>query len=270
MLSRRELIGGAAALAVGAQRVEIGVQSFSFRDRPLDDAIKAMQAVGCKRSELYQRHVEPPLPRAELRKWRTSVSMDEFRKIRRKFDAAGIQLDSYYYNMRDDYPDEEIACGFEMAKALGVKRLTSSCTIPTVPRIVPYAARAGVRVGLHNHSNLRKNDLSTPENFAEALKNGSQHIGITLDIGHFAALGYDPAQFIEEHRQRILGVHIKDRKKNNGADVPFGEGDTPIGPVLKALNKTGAIPGYIECEHESPDMVEEVRRSLEYCRRQLL
>jgi len=105
--SRREFITVAmAALATGPERTEqhtqIGIQSFSFRDRPLDEAIKAMQAVGCARCELYQRHVEPALPRDELRKWRTSASMDVFRKIRRKFDDAGIQLDAYYYNTRDD------------------------------------------------------------------------------------------------------------------------------------------------------------------------
>ena len=41
-------------------------------------------------------------------------------------------------------------------------------------------------------------------------------------------------------------------------------------PVLRLLSESGgAIPGYLECEQESPDMLPEVRRSLAYCRRLL-
>src|SRR5579863_2744146 len=72
--------------------VQIGVQSYSFRDRSLDDAIKAMVEVGLGECELFAGHVEPKMSRADLRQWRTTVSLDEFHKIRKKFDDAGILL----------------------------------------------------------------------------------------------------------------------------------------------------------------------------------
>src|SRR2546430_10395777 len=98
-------------------------------------AIKSMVEVGLGECELYAGHVEPKLHREELRKWRTTVSMDEFRKVRKKFDDAGILLYAYNYSFRDDYTDEEIARGFEMAKALGVKVLTASSTLSVVDRV---------------------------------------------------------------------------------------------------------------------------------------
>ena len=85
--------------------VQIGVQSYSFRDRSLEDAIKAMVEVGLGECELYQGHVEPKVDRDGLRKWRTTVSMDEFRKIRQKFHNAGILLYAYNYSFRDDFTD---------------------------------------------------------------------------------------------------------------------------------------------------------------------
>src|SRR2546428_14185136 len=57
--------------------VQIGVQSYSFRDRGLDEAIQAMLDVGLSSCEMYSGHVEPrgssprgPQDREELRKWR--------------------------------------------------------------------------------------------------------------------------------------------------------------------------------------------------------
>lgn len=123
MLLSLSTLSGAATAKNG---VTIGIQTYSFRDRPLDHAIADMREIGFTRCELYFKRVEPDLPREHLRKWPTSVALGEFEKVRKKLDDARIHLDSYYYGMWGDSSDEEIARGFEMAKALGVPRITSS------------------------------------------------------------------------------------------------------------------------------------------------
>src|SRR5262252_6340412 len=104
--------------------VRIGVQSYSFRTMPLDNAIKAMVDIGIGECELFAGHVEPvrpqmprpqggppgPPPSAsqfvqgqggrapspefqaamkkyqeELHKWRVTVPLDYFKGIRKKF-----------------------------------------------------------------------------------------------------------------------------------------------------------------------------------------
>src|SRR5438105_10534958 len=81
--------------------VQLGVQSYSFRDRPLDEAIKGMVEVGLSECELWQGHIEPQrTSREDLRKWRTTVSMDTFRDVKKKFDDAGVQLYAYNYSFR--------------------------------------------------------------------------------------------------------------------------------------------------------------------------
>ena len=40
--------------------VQLGSQSYSFRDVPLDEAIAGMAADGCGVCELYSGHIEPP------------------------------------------------------------------------------------------------------------------------------------------------------------------------------------------------------------------
>src|SRR5258706_11939382 len=251
--------------------VQIGVQSYSFRDRPLDAAIKAMVDIGLGECELYQGHIEPKVDREELRKWRLSVSMDEFRKVREKFDAAGILLYAYNLSFRDDFTDDEVARGFEMARALGVTRMTASSTLSAVPRIEAHAAQAKIYGGMHNHSNVKDpNEFATPESLDKAIQGRSPYIGINLDIGHFTAANFDAVDFLEKHHSRIVTLHIKDRKRNQGDNVPFGEGDTPIKAVLQLLKKKRyRIPANIEYEYKGGDTVVEVRKCLDYCKQAL-
>jgi sugar phosphate isomerase/epimerase len=251
--------------------VQLGVQSYSFRDRSLDEAIKGMVEVGLGECELFAGHVEPKMPRADLRKWRTTVSVDEFRNVRKKFDDAGILLYAYNYSFRDDYTDEEIARGFEMAKALGVGIITASSTLTVVDRVDREASKNKIRVGFHGHSDTKHpNEFSTPETFEKAMAGHSPYINVNLDIGHFFAAGFDPMDFIEKHHERIVTIHIKDRKKNNGENMPFGQGDTPIKPVLQLLEKKKyTIPANIEYEYKGADTVGEVKKCLEYCKEAL-
>ncbi|MEZ5400355.1 MAG: sugar phosphate isomerase/epimerase [Bryobacteraceae bacterium] len=252
--------------------VRLGVQSYSFRDRPLDAAIAAMKEIGIGCVEMWSGHAEPSFKRDQrddLRKWRTTVDLAEFTKIRKKFDAAGIELYAYNYSFRDDFSDEEIERGFQMAKALGVKTLTASSNVSTAKRVAPFAAKYKMPVGMHNHSNLRPNEFARPEDFDEAATAGP-YIKINLDIGHFVAAGFDPVDYLAKNHARIVTLHIKDRKKNQGPNMVFGEGETPIKEVLGLLrSKKLKIPANIEYEYKGADTVAEVRKCMEYCKNAL-
>lgn len=283
MLSRRVftqsvLAATAAAAATETSRIQgvrIGVQSYSFRDRPLEDAILGMREVGLTYCELWQGHVEPTgihnrMRRDELRMWRKTVSIDHFHEVRTKFRKAGIELVAYNYSFRDDFDDDEIERGFEFAKALGVKCITASSNVSTARRIDKYAKRARIRVGMHNHSRILDNEFAAPESFAKARTGTSPYIAINLDIGHFTAANFDPVEFIERNHDAIVTLHLKDRKRDQGENMPFGEGDTKIKEVLQLLRgRKYAIPANIEYEYKGVETVSEVKRCYEYCRKSL-
>jgi sugar phosphate isomerase/epimerase len=265
------LPGIAAAIDSKLSGVQIGAQSYSFRDRPLDQMISAMAEIGLGECELWQGHVEPrsksPDARDQLRKWRTTISLDFFKDIRQKFDRAGIQLSAYNYSFRDDFTDEEIERGFEMAKALGVPALTASSTVSVTKRVAPVAAKYKMTVGMHGHDNLADpNEFAKPESFETAMRE-SNWIGLNLDIGHFTAAGYDPLPFLEKYHDRTVTVHIKDRRKNQGPNVTWGQGDTPLKATLELLKaRQWKIPANIEYAYKGVDTVTEVKKCYDYCR----
>jgi sugar phosphate isomerase/epimerase len=105
------------------------------------------------------------------------------------------------------------------------------------------------------------------------MEGASPYIGVNLDIGHFVAAGGDPVAYIREHHQKIVTLHIKDRKKNHGANLPFGQGDTPIVQVLRLLrDNKWKIPANIEYEYgegANLDTIAEVKKCYEYCKQAL-
>jgi sugar phosphate isomerase/epimerase len=201
----------------------------------------------------------------ETRKWRLTVPLDHFKDVRKKFDAAGIKLQAYNLSFNDSFSDEEIDRGFQMAQALGVKIITASSTVKTAKRVAPFADRHKITVAMHGHSNLTDpNEFAKPESFEQALAM-SKYFAVNLDIGHFFAAGFDPVDYLNKHHDRITNLHLKDRKKDNGPNTPWGEGDTPIKPVLQLLKqKKWDIPANIEYEYRGQDTVAEVRKCFQY------
>lgn len=246
--------------------VTIGAQTYSFRDRDLDAALAAMKEIGLGEAELWDGHI---LPKNESDRpaWRKNPPLDQMRAIRRKFDDAGIDLYALTYGFNKNWGDQELEAGFAIAKAMGVKYITSTTQVSIAPRLAPLAEKNRIVVAFHNHSNMKPDEVARPEDFEHAMKASPKWIGINLDIGHFTAAGFDAVAFVQEHHDKIVTMHIKDRKRNQGANVPLGEGDTPIKQVLQILKtKHYPIPANIEYEYKGADTVAEVKKCFDYCK----
>jgi sugar phosphate isomerase/epimerase len=291
MLTRREFTrAGLAGLVLPAftgrvigaapvAGVRLGVQTYSFRElRPpagdsIDILIKAMTECGLDECELWSPQVEARFTgagaRADLRQWRLATPMSYFTAVRRKFEAARITVFAYNLSFNDTFTDEEIERGFLAARELGAKAITASATVTVARRLVPFAEKHGMPVAMHNHSQVNDpNEFATPLSFTTALAM-SKLFMINLDIGHFTAGNNDALAFLKEHHARVTCLHLKDRRKNQGDNTPWGQGDTPIREVLLWLKQSrSAIPAYIEYEYQGDKgAVGEVKACLDYATR---
>ena len=123
-------------------------------------------------------------------------------------------------------------------------------------------------VAMHNHSNVKDpNEFATPESFAAALAL-SKYFRINLDIGHFTAANFDAVDYIRKNHELITNLHIKDRQRDQGPNVAWGEGQTPIKEVLLLLKQNKwPIAAYLEYEYKGAGTpVEEVKKGLAYMR----
>lgn len=269
------LAGASFASAAKTHGVILGVMTYSYRALPVpagaervDGQIAALKSNGASDIEFFEMEMQPPGRADGLEKWRAAATIDHFTSARKKLEAAGITTHAVTFNYRDVLTDDDLDHTFACAKALGTNVIATSTQVSMAKRLVPFAEKHKIYVAFHGHSNTKDpNEFATPESFQSAVAQ-SKYFRINLDIGHFFAAGYDPVAYIEEHHDHITHLHLKDRKKNDGPNMPWGEGDTPIRQVLQLLKeKKYPLPALVEYEYRGTGTpVQEVGKCMDYMR----
>ena len=204
----------------------------------------------------------------ETRKWRMSASLDKVKELRRKFDDAGIAPQIVKWDGILTMSDEEVDYCFQVSKALGASGLSTEISVEQTKRVGQFADKHKMPIGYHGHATTSAAEFETVLSYAK-------FNAVNLDLGHFTAGQPDsPVPFLKKHHGRITHVHVKDRKRDNGPNVPFGQGDTPIKEALQLMrDNKWKFQATIEFEYPVPegsDLDKELAKSLQYCKECLL
>ncbi len=309
-VSRRGFIGATAAvaastvlpqIAIGAAKpeskfngVQIGTITYSYRGLPgsAEDILKYIVKCGISSVELMggpveqfagipaggrikkemsddQKKAEQQKIDAQL-KWRLSASMDKFITLRKMFNDAGVNIHIVKFGDigNRNMPEGQIDYYFNVAKALGARGITREISEDAAKRLGPLADKHRIMIGFHNHTQIR------PDTYDGSMLSYGKYLGINLDIGHYVAgTNESPIPMIKKFKDRILSLHIKDRKINNGPNMPLGQGDTPLSLILQLMKKEQyTFPADIELEYSVPensDPVTEVTKCVEFCKKSL-
>jgi sugar phosphate isomerase/epimerase len=262
--------------------VKIGVIApYAFRNmhgNTVEELLDAINATGISMVEMQIPPVESFLgapsrdDRETLSRWRETTDLDGFKDLRQMYNDAGVDFYGFKEAITHEMSDAECDYLFNATKSLGAWQLTME--LPRndddgtlTNRIGQLAAKHQILVAYHNHTQANYN-------FWDRAIWQSEYNGLNLDIGHYVAgTNENPIPLIERHWDRIGSLHLKDRKKNNGDNMPWGQGDTPIAEVLQLMRDRNAeFVATIELEYPVPDgsdAVQEIKKCFEYCRQAL-
>jgi hypothetical protein len=261
---------------------QTNINGLELRSQPVEAWLKAPLVPAALRAPKGQpRPVETDAQKAEradaakaLEKWRLSRPASDFQTFRKKYEDSGMLIQIVKVDGINNMSDDVVDYFFQMAKHLGAHAISCEIPVSQTKRLGQFADRHKLLVGYHGHTNI-----TDPEAFGrlaawEQAFSYAKYNGANVDIGHFyAANGFSPAEWIRAHHERVTHVHLKDRKKNNGPNVPWGQGDTPIKEILLLLKKEKyPIQATIEFEYTVPEgstLLAELSKCVEYCKQAL-
>jgi sugar phosphate isomerase/epimerase len=209
---------------------------------------------------------------AKLKAWRTSVSMDPFKKLRKMYNDAGVSIYAWK-QLSPNMSDEEFEYIFNVAEALGATHTTlelpgGADAGTQLKRIGDFAMKRKVYAAYHTHTQ----GSMTCFDQAFAVSKGNM---ANVDLGHWVAagnVGGTPMDFLNKYHDRTASFHLKDRTtpEHCALNLAWGTGETPIKEILQLVKKNKwKIPASVELEYDIPegsDAVQETRKCLEYCR----
>ncbi|MBX2898672.1 MAG: sugar phosphate isomerase/epimerase [Cyclobacteriaceae bacterium] len=264
-----ELMGGPAESFAGAPKNPVNFSTLLpiWRKRQLkeeltEDEKKTLADVEAK-NKVY---------REEIAAWRLKAPIGKFEELGKTYKKAGIEIYAFKpdaFGMNNS--DAEIDYGLRAAKALGASHVTLEhpANDAHTLKLGKAAEKYGMKVGYHGHEQQTFTfwDTALAQSKANALN---------LDFGHFVAAGNDnPLDIIRQKHDRIVSMHMKDRKTkaNGGENLVWGTGDTPLPEALRLIrdNKYN-FPVTIELEYKIPEgstPIEEVKKCLEFCKQAL-
>lgn len=123
-------------------------------------------------------------------------------------------------------------------------------------KVLSYAERCKVRVGIETDW-----ELSKTHDFLLI----SSALGICYDLGNAAGLGKNLIWEIENLRDRIIDVHIKD-KPVGGKTVMLGEGSVDYCSCFEALNAVSYAGPYIFESYYGQYAIQDTLRNVDYIR----
>ena len=208
--------------------------------------------------------------RENMRKWRTSMSMDRYKELRKLYNDAGVRIYGLKITPNPDMTDDEMDYVFNAGAAVGATHVTLELSenADFLKRVGSFAEKHKVYAAYHSHTQ----GSMTAFDQAFALSKANM---ANVDFGHFVAggnVGGTTLQFLEKFHGRIASFHLKDRTTpaNGAKNLPWGTGETPIKEILQMVKKNKwTIPGSIELEYEVPtgsDAVQEVGKCVQYCK----
>jgi inosose dehydratase len=268
LFSRRSFLGVAAGAAgaalLGPSRFVscqessefpgflIGIQSYSLRGFPVDQAIQHAADLGFAHMEFFGDHF--PL----------NSTPEQITAMQEKMASHNLKIAGHGVNGFGGDHEANRAI-FEFAKQAGIKNISADPSPEAFDSLDKLVAEYDIRIAIHNHGPSARYDRVV--DVLKAIEGHDPRIGACADLGHYIRSGEDPVEVIRVLKGRLYGIHLKDfaEQKAETKGVILGQGHLNVEAVFRALKDVNfPIDGCLSLEYEEnpSDPIADIRECL--------
>jgi len=266
MLSRRSFVAAstlAAASLSGRGRaaadggeLNLGIQMYSLRGYPVDEALGHVKDLGLKVIEFYPGMFPVTDDQAAIDAMKDKVS------------ALGLTMSAYGVNRftKDAAANRKL---FAFAKAAGIPILGADPDPDSFASLDDLVKEFDIRIAIHNHGPTHR--YNKVIDVLDAIEKHDRRIGACADLGHYLRSGEQPTEVIRLLAGRLYGIHLKDfaEMQDKTKGVILGQGHIDVPAVFAALEQAkfpadGALS--IEYEEHPTNPLAEIRACIEAAR----
>lgn len=267
--SRRTFLAASAACgSVALARVAaakaplpltLGIQLYSLRGFPVDQALDHVKALGLTQVEFY-----PGM-------FPITDDAAAIAAIKQKLADRGLTISAHGVNRftKDAAANRKL---FSFAKAAGVKTISADPDPDSFTSLDELVKEFDIRVAIHNHGPRHRYNKAL--DVLGAVEKHDERIGACADLGHFIRSGERPTEVIRLLKGRLYGIHLKDfaEMQDKTRGVILGQGHLDVPAVMEALVAVGfPADGALSIEYEEnpKDPIADLRECVAVARKAL-
>jgi len=221
----------------------LGVQAWTFRDRTAFEAIDAAAKLGLKSIELYPGQALSPDQHGV--KIGVDMTIDELAALSAKLDTDGVRAASFgVVDIKNDEPATRKL--FDFARKLGVDTITCDPDPDACDLLDKLCFEYKIGAAIHNHPKPAR--YASPEQVLDVILHHTRMLQACADTGHWQRSGLVPLECLKKLEGHVAELHFKDVA--NGADVPWGTGQSDAAGLLRELRRQG-FQGLVAIEYEN-------------------
>jgi sugar phosphate isomerase/epimerase len=254
-LAAASLPGRGRAAADGGE-LNLGIQMYSLRGYPVDEALGHVKDLGLKVIEFYPGMFPVTDDQAAIDAMKDKVS------------ALGLTMSAYGVNRftKDAAANRKL---FAFAKAAGIPILGADPDPDSFASLDDLVKEFDIRIAIHNHGPTHRYNKAI--DVLDAIEKHDRRIGACADLGHYLRSGEQPTEVIRLLAGRLYGIHLKDfaEMQDKTKGVILGQGHIDVPAVFAALEQAkfpadGALS--IEYEEHPTNPLAEIRACIEAAR----
>lgn len=233
---------GRVAAAKEPLPLTLGIQLYSLRGFPVDEALDHAKALGLTQVEFYSGMFPVTDDAAAIA------------AMRQKVADRGLTISAHGVNRftKDAAANRKL---FEFARAAGIKTITADPDPDSFESLDELVKEFDTRVAIHNHGPRHRYNKAL--DVLGAVEKHDERIGACADLGHFIRSGERPTEVIRLLQGRLYGIHLKDfaEMQDKTEGVILGKGHLDVPAVMEALVAVGfPADGALSIEYEeNPD-----------------